>query len=139
MIKITKLNKTGDTIIEVLISILILSVVLAGAYATAGRSSTTVRASQERGEALKLVEGQLERLRFSVPTEAEDGITPGEQFCFDAAGDIVEAPCLFGPNERYALSIQEVVDEGHFIAWADWERVGGANQERIEMVYRAVN
>lgn len=53
----------GDTIVEVLICIMIVSLILTGAYVTTNRSRLAVRDSQEHAEALKLVQGQLEQLR----------------------------------------------------------------------------
>lgn len=56
-------NKRGDTIVEVLIALAVLGSVLVGGYSIATRSINSVRASQERGEALKVAEGQIEQLR----------------------------------------------------------------------------
>lgn len=56
-------REAGDTIVEVLIAILLVAVILGGAYATANQSLLATRESQERGEALTLAEGQLEGLR----------------------------------------------------------------------------
>lgn len=135
MIKIKKLNQAGDTLIEVMIAMVVLSMVLGGAYVTANRSSNTVRAAQEKGEALKFVEGQVEQLRFIDP-DSTDPVFDSE-FCFDASGDPVAAPCRFGPDDRYNLFIN---DEGsYYMAWAVWDRINSGTEERIEMVYRIVN
>jgi prepilin-type N-terminal cleavage/methylation domain-containing protein len=56
-------NHRGDTIIEVMIALAVLGSVLVGGYSIATRSINSVRVSQERGEALKIAEGQLEQLR----------------------------------------------------------------------------
>lgn len=58
-----KLNQRGDTLVEVLISIAIISLILGGAYVTTNRSLQATRDAQERGDALKLVESQLEQLK----------------------------------------------------------------------------
>src|SRR5438309_3169170 len=63
-----KLNSAGDTIIEVLLALAVLASVLGGAYVSSNRSLSGARDAQERGEALKLVEEQLERLRAVVKT-----------------------------------------------------------------------
>lgn len=57
------LNQRGDTLVEVLICVLIVTVVLTGAYVTTSKSIQGVRNSQEHTEALKLVQSQLELLR----------------------------------------------------------------------------
>jgi prepilin-type N-terminal cleavage/methylation domain-containing protein len=56
-------NQRGDTIVEVMIALAVLGSVMVGGYSIATRSINSVRVSQERGEALKLAEGQLEQLR----------------------------------------------------------------------------
>lgn len=66
MLKFTKprpLNQRGDTIVEVLISIAIVSMILGGAYVMTNRSLQATRGSQERSNALKVVEAQLETLK----------------------------------------------------------------------------
>ena len=65
------INQRGDTLIEVLICILIVTVILTGAYVTTHKSSEGVRNSQEHSEALKIVQSQLEEVRQNA------GITSG--------------------------------------------------------------
>jgi prepilin-type N-terminal cleavage/methylation domain-containing protein len=64
-------DQRGDTLIEVLICILIVTVILSGAYVTTHKSSEGVRNSQEHAEALKLAQSQLEEVRQNA------GITSG--------------------------------------------------------------
>ncbi len=52
----------GDTIIEVLLSIAILSVILVGAYVSVNTSTLTLRDSQEHAEALTIAQSQVESL-----------------------------------------------------------------------------
>ena len=56
-------NERGDTIIEVLMCILVISMILAGAFASTNKNLQSVRDSQERAQAVKIAESQLERLR----------------------------------------------------------------------------
>jgi Tfp pilus assembly protein PilV len=58
-----KISQTGDTIVEVLISLTVLAMVLGGAYATSNRALIQSYNAQERLQATKLAEGQLERLK----------------------------------------------------------------------------
>ena len=53
----------GDTIVEVLIGIAVLGFVLSMSYALANRDTQYIQQSQERGEAQKISEQQLELLR----------------------------------------------------------------------------
>lgn len=71
----------GDTIVEVLICILIVSVVLGGAYTTTRQSSNGVRNSQEHAEALKLVQSQVEQLRTGATVPAPNIFTVASPFC----------------------------------------------------------
>lgn len=68
-----KINNFGDTIIEVLIAIAVLSVVLGGAYAISSRSLAGVRKAQEHTEALKYAEQQTERLKKLADYGGNDG------------------------------------------------------------------
>ncbi len=88
MSKRVKLNARGDTIIEVLLALTIISSMLAGAYVTLGQSTNNARQSQERSEALKLVESQVERLRLISDSIAADRT---EIFCLDSAGVVKSA------------------------------------------------
>jgi type II secretory pathway pseudopilin PulG len=58
------MGQAGDTIIEVMISVAVVAAVLGVSYATANRSLRSGQQAQERGEALKLVESNLERLKY---------------------------------------------------------------------------
>lgn len=74
-------NQAGDTIVEVLICILVISIVLAGAFTVTNKSLLSVRASQERSQAIKLAESQLERLRTT-----EAAIALATAFCIPPTG-----------------------------------------------------
>jgi len=56
-------SQRGDTLIEVLICVLVVTLILVGAYVTTHQATLGVRNSQEHAEALKLVQSQLEMLR----------------------------------------------------------------------------
>ena len=66
MKRIKGLGQRGDTLVEVLICILIVSVILTGAYVTTNKSSLRVIDAQERSEGLKIAQGQLEQVRQSA-------------------------------------------------------------------------
>lgn len=57
-------KQKGDTLVEVLISIAIVGIVVGGAYALATRSLRQGITASERTQALKLVEGQIEALKY---------------------------------------------------------------------------
>ena len=58
-----RLTERGDTIVEVLIAISVMSLLIGGAFVLTNRSLQGTRAAQERLNALKLVESQLEQLK----------------------------------------------------------------------------
>ena len=75
-----RLNQRGDTIIEVLIAIIVLSSVLAGAYGVASRATKENMQTQEHSQALQIAQGQLETLK--TQQSAPDGV-----FCFDVSNN----------------------------------------------------
>jgi Tfp pilus assembly protein PilV len=132
------LNTRGDTIVEVLIAIAVVSSVLGGAFAVSSRALRGTRMSQERGEAAKMVEGQLESLRAVLddPTRTNEVFSQAAPFCFDNSLVLVTNPnsCRRGPENRYQLSMVRNGDA--FEASAQWTKVGGGGQERVTIVYK---
>jgi Tfp pilus assembly protein PilV/uncharacterized protein YegL len=74
-------GQSGDTLVEVLICIFLVSLVLGGAYATTHRSVQGVRNAQERGEALTLSQAQLEQVRQNASSATPDVFTHAGGFC----------------------------------------------------------
>lgn len=72
-------NQRGDTIIEVLIAITVVSAVLGSAYAIVNRTVNNSQQAKEHSQALKVAEEQLERLRSS-PNKAR-AFTTTHAFC----------------------------------------------------------
>ena len=66
MFKKLRQNTRGDTIVEVLISLAILTMVLGGAYYTANQSFRNDRDAQEHSEALTIAQTQVESLRILI-------------------------------------------------------------------------
>lgn len=77
-----QLNQTGDTIVEVLISIGILSVILAGAYATSNNSLLAERAAQEHAVALTIAQTQLEDLQSVYQASGSSSFNLGTTLCY---------------------------------------------------------
>lgn len=74
-------RQRGDTIVEVLICVLIVSLVLAGAYVTTQRSSVGIRNSQEHSQVLKLIQSQVEQLRANSNQPNPAIFTATQPFC----------------------------------------------------------
>lgn len=81
-------KERGDTIVEVLIVLTIVSLALSISYAIANRSLLGVRRSQEHSEALQLAQTQIERLRQVISTAPPSVVQPTSgYFCmYDNAG-----------------------------------------------------
>lgn len=129
-----KINQQGETIVEVLISIAILSAVLGAAYALSQRTSLSTQRSHERAEALKVTESMIEKIK-SGEIEGSDG----DNFCVNnISGDIetppVPANCRYGIEGRYTPTIS--IDGGTYTVETSWDRLGGGSQENLTMVYR---
>ncbi len=148
-----RLNNSGDTIVEVLVAIVVVGSVLAGAYITSNKSLNANRASQERGEALKYTEAQLEQVRAD-PAKA---LAQPAGFCYKADGTIQPLP-VGTPNTNlsaddfskytncnpgaipggYNLSITQASNV--YTVRARWLRSGGggndAGKEELIIYYR---
>lgn len=149
------INQRGDTIVEVLISMLIVSVVLGGAYASSNRSLQTTQSSKERDSALRVAEAQLERLReadlASVP------IAPNS-FCLNGSAALVNNPnplvpsvdsddlseaspnyhddCQVTTGGGVAYNTAIVKNGDVYEVHVRWNRVGGGSNQETILRYR---
>lgn len=64
-------KQAGDTIVEVLLALAVLGAVLGGAYVVTNRNMVINQASQERSQAVKIAESQLEQVRNVFETDYE--------------------------------------------------------------------
>ncbi len=90
MITLFKRNQQGDTIMEVLICMAMLGFMLGTAFTLTNRNQLSARSSQERAEATRIAEKQLEYLRtYYAKNSIGNPITIDENFCFksDGGGD----------------------------------------------------
>jgi type II secretory pathway pseudopilin PulG len=96
--KIIKLNKTGDTIVEALIVIAVLALSVGIAYNVAIRSSVTITVARERDQALQLAQTQIESLRAYYGLHvAEPTFNGTSTSCFDVSvGTPPPATCTSG-------------------------------------------
>lgn len=140
--------------IEVLVSIAVVSMILGGAFVTTRQSQVGVRNSQEHAEALKLVESQLEQLRG----DTSDAITASMPFCMynEAPVSAVIAPqsadctqdsagAAKQSDSRYYLTItrcvatacgNSIANSYLFTVTATWPQITGQGNGQESMVYR---
>lgn len=143
-----KLKEQGDTIVEVLIAIAVVSLVLGGAYVTTNRSLLATRSAQERSIALKLAESQLERLKAKIATTPQQifGPTAPTTFCISNTNTVINAvttPNSCGLNSAGAVSsVQPVFNirivrvNNQFNLTETWDSVNGKTTDKLQMKYR---
>ena len=133
-------KQAGDTIVEVLIAISIVSLVLTSAYMVTNKNSLVMQSTQEKTQAQKLIERQIELLR------ATDSV-PNASFCFvDDGGNVTTdlAQCVFNQSGdvssdtssvQYKIAITpNTPSSDTFEIKAAWDRVGGGSSS-ITMNY----
>ena len=133
-------NEHGDTIVEVLIAVAIVSFVLAVAYATSNHNVKSTVDAQEHSQAIKAVQAQLEFLRNQGKTAAND-------VCFDTSNGTElassNAACTVSPygastQPNYKLQIfQPIGGSNSYTVTATWPSVfGNGLDSTITMYYR---
>jgi Tfp pilus assembly protein PilV len=103
--KILSKQQAGETIVEVLISILVISVALSGAFAISNRSQKTVQANQERYQAQILANSQADLLKNYVSNNPRP---TNPSFCINSSGvpSTTDSDCdNQGANQLYDISI----------------------------------
>jgi type II secretory pathway pseudopilin PulG len=149
-------SEAGDTIVEVLICIMIISTVLTGAFVTTSRSQHGIRNSQEHAEALQLIESQLEQLRANARRSNSDVFGTAQPFCMHSTSAngptplyaVHQAKCVLDSGgdpttgePAYKIGITRssggVSSDGWlFTVHVHWDSVTGQGQEKEQMVYR---
>ena len=69
MMKLARHSKRGDTIVEVLFAMVVIGLSLAAAFGIANRSLQISRSSQERTEAQKIAESQIELIKLGLSSD----------------------------------------------------------------------
>jgi type II secretory pathway pseudopilin PulG len=141
-IKHHSLQQAGDSIVEVLIAIAIVSLVLAGAYISSNKNVAETQDTQEHSQALEIVQGQAELLH------EQGSIDTAHNICFDpSTGNPVPSPpptpnpCVFAPNgpntqPRYSLTITGGVGATAYGISAVWPSITGSGNNNVTIYYR---
>ena len=98
-----KLNKSGDTIVEVLVSLAILSLAFAISYSTASKALIVSQNSQEHSTALGYLDQQMEMLWYISQPSFKATSTPNPQ---TAAYSTSSPFCLMGNISNGKSGIQ---------------------------------
>ena len=154
------LSQAGDTIVEVMFAVAIVGITIASAYGVATLSLRNARQAQERGEALKIAESQIESLRaIAADDNAGNRIfdTNAQIFCINGGepkvvaknGVIDQIPDL--QSEDFTVYSNDCID-GLYHAAIDvtddgtnlfdyqvtvrWDSLGGDNKNEVKMLYK---
>lgn len=151
-----RLNAQGDTIVEVLIAILVISVILTGAFVSARRSQAGIRQSQERVEALKVAEGQLEHIRYLIKTGSSIPYNPPNTYCFDVnnfrhditaaipplqsdsfSASVYPSPCHVTPSGvDFYTHVELSAGTNTFTAVTRWDGFGNIGKQEVRLSVR---
>lgn len=126
-------NQRGDTIVEVLIAIAIISLTLAGAYTSTNRSANMSRTAQERGEALKWAETQIEQIKAT-----STDLSGKDSFCFDSNLTLKQGSdgCLTTNPVPYKAIITQSTP-GSFKVLVTWDSLDpGIAVNNVELDYK---
>lgn len=145
-------NQWGDTIIEVLIAMTVASSVLGVSLSTMNRNLSITRDNQERTEASKLAQGQIEAFRSAVETGSITIPIVGSSFCLTNNGAVTN---ITGSNPHTSADNDTFVDYGnckstdslyyyaithdaansyHF--YVRWDALRGQPRHQVIMAYR---
>ena len=83
-------RQRGDTIVEVLIAIVVIASVLAGAYTSASRSLDTTTRNRERDAGVRLAQQQLELIKTALTSSSANIAALTDSYCLyfaDLDGD----------------------------------------------------
>jgi prepilin-type N-terminal cleavage/methylation domain-containing protein len=139
-------SQRGDTIVEVLIAMAVITMVLAGAYVVTNRSLSATRSAQERTIALKLAESQLEQVKALAAASPDNifGAAAPSPFCISNVGAVVDATnaacavdTVGAPTTKQPLFRISVARSGNdFVLTETWADVNGRNSDTLQLRYR---
>ncbi|MEO8105621.1 MAG: hypothetical protein ABI602_04790 [Candidatus Saccharibacteria bacterium] len=143
MLKSFHRNGRGDTIVEVMIALSILSFALTTSYSTVNRSMQSARNSQEHSEALQYLNSQVELARADA---ADSGLySTASSFCMDATAQpvtLVNPACTAGVEGFYKLSITYAtapsngINQDIFTFTVTWPGTGQLGQQQEQLNYK---
>lgn len=130
-----KTNKTGDTIVEVLIALTILSLAMSISYSVTNSSITALSAARSGARATALLQKQIELLRISSINDPSTWVV-ANTYCIDESKTPPTPPrtikttdnCTF---DGYEIGITKTGD--NYTATAKWNI--GNKEYKATMVY----
>ncbi|HEU4914118.1 MAG TPA: hypothetical protein VFT16_01805 [Candidatus Saccharimonadales bacterium] len=139
-------SQKGDTIVEVLIAIAVITSVLGGAFVMTNRSLQNTRTSQERVNAVKLVESQVELLKSLAATNSPAIFGAGvpAPFCINSARIAVAsntAACKVDTSgnattSQPAFNLAVTRSGNTFTVTNTWIDIRSGGSNTVQMKYR---
>lgn len=140
-------SQKGDTIVEVLIAIAVMTSVLGGAFVMTNRSLQNTRTAQERVNAVKLAESQVELIKNVVATnpDAIFGAGVPAAYCINSAGTVLtstNAACKVdgagnATTTQPAFNLSITRSSNTFTVTNSWVSIRGGGNNSVQMKYRA--
>jgi type II secretory pathway pseudopilin PulG len=140
-------SQKGDTIVEVLIAIAVMTSVLGGAFVMTNRSLQDTRTAQERVNAVKLVESQIELVKNVVATNPDSLFGAGvpAAYCINSSGTVLSstnAACKVdgsgaATTTQPAFNLAITRSGNTFTATNSWTSIRGGGNNTVQMKYRA--
>ncbi len=133
---IRKLTQYGDTIIEVLIAITVVSAVLGGAYVTSNHSLKNSRQAQEHTIALKYAESQVELIKANSANAV--AVAVGTVFCMKNDGSTsTNLPADCKPTNGIPYNVKVTRKSSNiFTVGINWDSIQGNGQDNISLLYK---
>jgi type II secretory pathway pseudopilin PulG len=144
--RLKRLNERGDTIVEVLISIAIVSLILGGAFVTANNSLKGNRSAHERQNALKIAESQVEQIKYLAGTNPDTlfALTVPSSYCLNGglvAIDSTDPACKVNADgtptsvePAYSVAVSRSTNTFTVnVTWASLNQ----GQNSVQLKYRA--
>lgn len=149
-------SEKGETIIEVLMSIAVLSLAIVGSIVVARSSLLLGQSANERLQALKIAETQIERLKALAPSSRAgdpNGIFRSTDFCVRPDLSIVNIPATpadcantYFPESALAVVVNYDAngpdgavggfDNNVFTVSVTWDSVDGEGRDSVVIEYR---
>jgi type II secretory pathway pseudopilin PulG len=139
-------TERGDTIIEVLFALAVLGAVLSSSYVVVSRNITANRISQERLEAVKIAESQMEKLQ--IRATSDPGVFTSNNFCMTNIGVIgnsnqCQVNAAGDPTSEYPRYIIDITKDDdlsdpsgvRFKISLSWENARGTATDTIDYFY----
>ena len=139
-----RLRQRGDSIVEVIIVLAVLSLALSIAYATSNQSLLATRQAQENSQATEILRSQMETIRSYAANDSASSnyIFRTTKFCIDSSGAVKDispaGPCT--QRNLYTIAIQYVASSAGsrdtFTATATWPDAQGHGDDVVTLLYR---